>query len=378
MKVAFLWGLWTGYADALAVYLRQHCGAEVYRSRIGEAGSQKASRLNFTDQYRFDGDQFAAVDMERVFDHDLKAEDIIADLNRFEPDCIICLPWRAAQYRKVLKEFEGRAVRIVCFDTQWSGSIKQYLAQAVSSFYFSQVDGAIITGPRQLNFAHRMGFKPTNIVVGFAACDLDYFLAADVSNVARNRSFLYVGRLAESKGVDVLISAYRQYAAAAKDPWKLIIAGEGPLRSAVEATDGIDYRGFVQPQNIRSLFEEASCFVLPSRFEPWGVVIQEATASGLGVVCTENCGSSDVYVREGQNGFVVKSGDAGALEQAMAKFARLPPDEIGRVSNLSRDLSKQITFPDFAAGVARMVEVGKSSLRWKGRSQWTGLTYKAR
>jgi glycosyltransferase involved in cell wall biosynthesis len=80
---------------------------------------------------------------------------------------------------------------------------------------------------------------------------------------------------------------------------------------------GVTDRGFTQPSEQAKIFAEHGAFVLPSKFEPWGVVIAEAAASGLPLICTTACGAALDLVRPGVNGLLTEPGDVDGLARAM-------------------------------------------------------------
>src|SRR5258706_8059004 len=87
----------------------------------------------------------------------------------------------------------------------------------------------------------------------------------------------------------------------------------------------------------------ACCWVLPSRFEPWGVAIHEATSAGLGVICSSACGASAHLVQDGRNGFVVRADDEKNLGNALMRYASLLPKQTEEMSDHSYYLSSQFT-----------------------------------
>jgi glycosyltransferase involved in cell wall biosynthesis len=80
---------------------------------------------------------------------------------------------------------------------------------------------------------------------------------------------------------------------------------------------GIEDLGFRQPAELLDIMRGAGVFVLPSRFDPWPLVVVEASAAGLPVIATEACGSSVEMVRPYFNGLTVASGETDALARAM-------------------------------------------------------------
>ena len=142
------------------------------------------------------------------------------------------------------------------------------------------------------------------------------------------RRFLFVGRYAPEKGIDVLMEAYALYRKRVPDPWPLTCCGRGPMQRLLEGAEGVTNRGFVQPKEQAEVWEEHGVFVLGSRFDPWPLVIAEACAAGLPVICTEACGSSVELVRAHYNGLSVATDNAAALATAMQwsheRYSELP------------------------------------------------------
>jgi glycosyltransferase involved in cell wall biosynthesis len=100
----------------------------------------------------------------------------------------------------------------------------------------------------------------------------------------------------------------------------------------------------------------ASFLVLPSTFEPWGVVVHEAVAAGLGCICTTPVGAADAFVRDGENGRIVAGGSVSALTDALTWSHELSQPMLAEASALSRTLSKGFTPERWAETVLTMVD----------------------
>jgi glycosyltransferase involved in cell wall biosynthesis len=157
----------------------------------------------------------------------------------------------------------------------------------------------------------------------------EYVPPADVQEVRRQyglssarRYLIYSGRLVPVKRADLLIKAFLSIAAR-RPSWDLIVAGDGPLRSSLEASvpkevaSRFVWTGFLgDTSTLAAVYKCADVLVLPSDIEPWGVVVTEA-ATGLALVCTSAVGAAADVVRDGVNGRVVPPGDAPALAEAL-------------------------------------------------------------
>jgi glycosyltransferase involved in cell wall biosynthesis len=89
--------------------------------------------------------------------------------------------------------------------------------------------------------------------------------------------------------------------------------------------------------------QDASGFVLSSRHEPWGVVVQEAAASRLPLICSEACGAAVHFLQDGYNGFSFDTSNADHLAQCMVRLSELDPKKRKKMGERSYMLSKQFT-----------------------------------
>ncbi len=142
---------------------------------------------------------------------------------------------------------------------------------------------------------------------------------------SRSKILLTVGRMTEQKNQACLIEAFAQIAE--KFPsWVLRIAGDGPLQADLQAQIarlGLGSR--VQlPGNISDIgaeYEKADLFVLPSRYESFGLATAEAIMHGLPAVGFAGCPGTNVLIRPGENGVLAKgNGDADALALVLAEL----------------------------------------------------------
>ncbi|HYJ72534.1 MAG TPA: glycosyltransferase family 4 protein, partial [Actinomycetota bacterium] len=288
-------------------------------------------------------------------------EALDAGVGELDPHALLVSSWHIGPYRRLAKRWRGRTLRVLCMDNQWWATPKQRLGVATSPFLVrSAFDAAFLPSERSADFARRLGFADDRIIRGIYSCDHPRFAAVAAARGGEPpaRAFLYLGRLVTDKGIDTLAEGYRSYRAAAADPWPLLVGGTGPFASHLAGSAGVDMLGFVQPDDLPGLLARAGCLVLPSRFEPWGVVVHEAAAAGLPVVASSASGAASRLVVDGYNGVIVPPGSPQALARALARISgSSDPDRLA-MTEASRSLALQLT-PDRWAShlVARVAEL---------------------
>jgi glycosyltransferase involved in cell wall biosynthesis len=266
---------------------------------------------------------------------------LMRELEEFQPEVLVVNTWHISAYMKAARRWRGRALRIVVMDHQWLGTPKQWLGRLTRRLYIQPAfDAAFMPGDEQAVFARHLGFKQHEIIVGLYTCHQSFFTGPQTPP---RDAFLFTGRLVDTKGVDVLAAAYRAYRAESSDPWPLVVAGIGPMDAELEAIEGVQLLGFVSPDDLPGVMAEAGCLILPSRFEPWGVVVQEAAASGQAVICTSTCGAASRLVLDGYNGRVVAPDKPAELTQAMHWVANADPARRVAMSERGVELAKQYT-----------------------------------
>ncbi len=187
----------------------------------------------------------------------------------------------------------------------------------------------------------RGGSRPLRDKLVLASCYADYATLGNASSRPRAECFGALGldpnkhllftaaRLIPAKGLHLMIEAFRASGLAGKG-YIWAVAGSGPLEQQLKAQAGellnksIFFLGFVQPADMLALTAHAALFVLPSTYEPHGIVIQEAMAAGTPVLASDVCGAAFDLVRPGETGWTFKSGDAAGLRRRLLQATATP------------------------------------------------------
>ena len=137
--------------------------------------------------------------------------------------------------------------------------------------------------------------------------------------------FLWAGRLEYVKGVDLLLEAVKSLREKTDRKFTLRLAGRGSLREELEQKasdlgleDRVHFLGRLSRKEMLVEMQGANCFVLPSRYEAFGVVLIEAMATGLPVIATRSGGPDTIVDTE--NGLLTLPENAGELTLAMQQI----------------------------------------------------------
>ena len=106
---------------------------------------------------------------------------------------------------------------------------------------------------------------------------------------------------------------------------------------------GIKVVNFLQPKDLVKLIKTSGCFVLPSRFEPWGVVVHEFAAAGLPLILSDAVGASDVFLINGANGFIFETNKVLSLKEMLLNIIRSSDERLLSMSAISANLAYRIT-----------------------------------
>lgn len=138
---------------------------------------------------------------------------------------------------------------------------------------------------------------------------------------------LFASKLQGRKGAADLLEAYGRLSdsdALTLLPY-LVIVGDGEERTYLEwfceesGLHDVRFVGFRNQSELPGFFALADIFVLPSRHEPWGLIVNEAMASGCPVIVSSEVGAAADLVSEGQQGFIFPAGDSAALTKLLAR-----------------------------------------------------------
>jgi glycosyltransferase involved in cell wall biosynthesis len=142
---------------------------------------------------------------------------------------------------------------------------------------------------------------------------------------------IFVGQLIHRKGIDILLRAIAPLLL--ENPSvRLVLVGDGEARfelsqlaEKLHVRDRVHFAGVLPSDHIQDRIAMADVLVLPSRWDGWGLVVNEALSVGTPVIVSSACGAADI-VHQGQNGFVFESENEGDLYAMLRLFLQNATD----------------------------------------------------
>lgn len=291
------------------------------------------------------------------FSSDDKLVDFVSNLN---PSIIYSSGWVDKGYLKVCKKYKNQIPVIVGFDNQWTGSFKQQVARIVSPFkILNHFSHCWVPGSLQKEYALKLGFKEEYILTGFYSCDFDFFYNQYLTykDEKQNRfpkRFIYVGRYYEFKGIKNLWKAFIELQNEQPNEWELWCLGIGDITPVVHPK--IKHFGFIQPSELKSYIKNTGVFVLPSFFEPWGVVVHEFASAGFPIICSDKVGARTTFVENNFNGYIYESGNVNALKLVLKKIIETNDNALFEMAENSVKKAKFITPEIWAKQLISIIE----------------------
>jgi glycosyltransferase involved in cell wall biosynthesis len=186
------------------------------------------------------------------------------------------------------------------------------LKRFLKKIAISRISIALPSGIPHQQLFEALNYKGKSIITGGVGI---FNKSKGRKNKERNAiiRYLYVGRLVDVKNLELLIDTFNQ------NSKPLTIVGNGVLEKELKnrANENISFSGFVENENIYSIYQSHDVFVLPSKSEPWGLVVDEAIYNGLPVIISDKVGCNMDMVEIPQTGIIFKYNEIPCLQSAI-------------------------------------------------------------
>lgn len=226
-------------------------------------------------------------------------------------------------------------------------SIFEYQPSAIRDIikkcFLSRISKGYPSGKPQGRLLRKLGFSGDLHYTGGCGL-LNYIDQPPFESRNKVRNFIYVGRLAPEKNLEMLISVFNSF-----PHLTLTIIGFGPMEAQLKAIAGknILFTGAIPNKELATYYQQADCFILPSIREPWGLVVEEALNNGCPVIVSDKVGCNEDLVTD-ETGIVFQYDKPTSLAEAIKKIC-----DIDSYNRLRHGVSKM----DFAKRAQKQIEI---------------------
>lgn len=241
-------------------------------------------------------------------------------------------------------------------DAQWTGNINNRIKKFIHPFTYKRCFSHVLSaGMWQCVYALKIGFKKEQILTPLYCADNQLYHQVNIDDKQERypKKFIFVGRLAPVKGIRQILEAWDSIKD--RQGWSLTMIGNGELAEEIEKHKDIQLLPFSSQNEICDFMQQSGCALVPSLYEPWGLVIHEAAAAGMPIIATKSCGAVHQFVVNGYNGFLIEENNTEALRKAMVKIINSKESKLLEMAKHSRRLSYKITPADVAAALISLV-----------------------
>ncbi|KQS26892.1 glycosyltransferase [Dyadobacter sp. Leaf189] len=342
--------LWAHYksklfSDIFKVFKKQEPGSQFL---VAQIGLYEASRAVMQNDEKVTYDYPYQLLFNKSLDQITKAERraaLFQVFKEFKPDVLNVTGWGDMAQVELMFYAKWKGVKVVISsESSAQDHARSSWKEAFKSFIINRGNAFFCFGKTSADYLENLGINPGKIPVRNAAVVDDQIIRENYvqaktelknANTARNelRRFVYVGRLAPEKNLEMLVQAFAeiQKAGNAVSIWELLLVGDGPARSSLEILTkklGVEaqvtFAGGFPWYEVPRWLAQSDVLVLPSKSEPWGLVVNEAMVCGMPVIVSNKCGCAPDLVSNAENGFTFDPTAQTELEQAMLFFVKNP------------------------------------------------------
>lgn len=298
---------------------------------------------------------------------------LIASLKRFRPDVVISAELGArTAMALVYARLAGVPLVIWSYHSRVSATSAGPLQRIWRRFLLAHAKAVVGMGRQARDVLGSLGVSGDRLFDAPNACDhtalVEAVEAADVEGLVgslreqfdcRERIALVPGRLVPMKGISKLIQAWESVPEEVRAHWTLLFVGSGPqatlVREAEASCEGgeIVWVPAVPAGDVAAYYAASELVVFASLGDPWGLVVNEALASGCPVACSTLAGCADDLVRPGENGWLFNPREPRQFRQVLQQALECP--DRARMRDGARATAERFRPERMADGLRRAV-----------------------
>lgn len=331
-------------------------------------------------------------------------------LVRIDPQAVAIDGWSFAEALAALSWCRSMGRCAICMsESKADDAVRSGVREFIKRRLVRAFDAALVGGGPHADYISALGLPRDRVAMGYDVVDNDWFIrgAAAVRAATLDRRSKYGlpehyfyanARLIPRKNIDRLIEAYAAYASQIDHPWALVVTGDGPCRNdllrrcaelnlsvrssprmasgnpgescavdpSADSGEGwpesnslrpaVCWPGAVQYDELPVFYGLASAFIMPSVQDQWGLVVNEAMASGLPILASRTAGCRYELMEDGQNGYLLDPFSVEDMATAMTRMSILPEDKRTRMGWRSREVIAHWGPERFADGLWKALQ----------------------
>jgi glycosyltransferase involved in cell wall biosynthesis len=301
------------------------------------------------------------------------------ELEQLKPEVLVLPGWGSLDAKVALDWARAKGIRtVVMSESKEDDAPRNAIKEWYKSLRFiRKYDAGLVGGHAHRDYLQALGMPGNRIFLGYDAVDNQYFqesvasiraaettLRNKMPNIPAKPYFLSVTRFIPRKNLVRLLDSYGAYCrqVGIENAWPLVLCGSGieeaNIRQSVDRlglAGLVHFPGFITYENVPYWYAFAGAFVHPAIQEQWGLVVNEAAASGLPILCSNTVGAAAELVKNGLNGFTFQPLDGDAITEALLNTHQLGTDSLAAMGKASQEIVAQWGPQRFAEGLSSAV-----------------------
>lgn len=304
------------------------------------------------------------------------------NISPFKPDAIAIPGWSSPTAIVATHWAKKHHIPVILMSESNSMDFRRKsIVEYVKKLFVAQFSSAFCGSDLQKEYLIKLGIQDSSIFIGYNAIDNEYY-SNYAKNLQKNKTlprlnkeklldekyyknyFLTSARFIPKKNILRLLDAYSIYQLNTnnnKEPWPLIILGDGEMRQQVEKKieelnieKFVYLVGFRQYNELPTFYAAAGAFILASTTEQWGLVINEAMASGLPILVSNRVGCSKALISEAINGYTFDPYNIEDISNKMNIIANC--NHLKKMGGASQEIIFEWGTQRFAKGITDSVK----------------------
>lgn len=270
--------------------------------------------------------------------------ELIHKIENFRPSAILIFGWNMKSHFKVMKYFKNKIPVWFRGDSTLideKNNLKKIIRRIWLRYIYNHIDKAFYVGKANKNYYKAVGLKEEQLILAphaidnlrFSSNGEEYDKNAEewrkkLGYKANDLIILFAGKFDSKKSPSFLIKAVQEVNKEVCKKVYLLMVGTGPLEQEIQGMikgdSNIKILPFQNQSQMPIIYRLGDVYCLPSKGpgETWGLAVNEAMASGRGVIVSNKVGCSEDVVIHNHNGFVFESGNKDQLKLILSNLTK--------------------------------------------------------